>query len=339
MYIAGRSEGDAAVDVLVVSDSEHLRKQLVEYLAEGDVDSVRGTESPEDARQHLGLEDTEEPAEDWGLLVVDLKGQPEDLLSFIRTCQSSPKTRHVPVLAVTRRADPRTVQELLSVGCSDFVETPLNKTVLNHHARIVRRLAEMEADQRGESQKIQQLEQKLEEAREKIQRLSNLDELTQLPTQDRFHESLRNEWSRLRRNESPLSVALVEVDDFLEYSEQHGKEKADEQLARIAHTLEERLKRPGDLVARYASSDFAVLLPETDLAGARTVGENMLQYVRALGIKHKQRPQGILTVSVGVSGTVPGGDSDPEQLPMVADEALQDAKQDGGDRVVGQPLT
>lgn len=326
------------MSTLVVSETDQLRDQLVDYLEGEEFDPVRGAASSGEARRRLGL-DGSDPDEDWNLLVVDLKGQDPGFLNLIEACRTEAITRNVAVLAVTRRADPNTVRSVLSTGCTDFLETPINEAVLRHHARLVTRLCSLEADQGSVNQRIRDLEEELEAARAEISRLANLDELTDIPTHEQFQKALRKEWSRVRRSESPLALAMVDVDAFEDYRRNHGGEAADERLVQVAEILEGQLKRPGDMVARFATAHFVVLLPETDRQGARVVGENILEAVRSLEVEHEGRPKGILTVSVGIATTVPDRDKERGQLAILADDALGQARDEGGNRLVAHALT
>lgn len=323
---------------LVVSETDQLRNQLVDYLEGREFDPVHEAASPAEARGRLGLDGTD-PDGDWSLLVVDLKGQDPSFLKLVEACRTEAFTRNVAVLALTRRADPNTVRSLLSTGCTDFLETPINETVLRHHARLVTRLCSLEADQGSVNQRIRNLEEELEAARDEISRLANLDELTKIPTHEQFQKALRKEWSRLRRSESPLALAMVDIDDFEDYGRNYGRETADERLVRVAEILEDQLKRPGDMVARFATAHFVVLLPETDRAGGKVVGENILGAVRALEVEHEGRPEGVMTVSVGIAATVPDRDRERGQLAILADDALGQARDEGGNRLVAHSLT
>lgn len=320
----------------MVSENDGLCGQIVDYLEGEEFDPVHQVPTPDEARRRLGLDGSDADA-DWDLLVVDLTGRDAGLLNLVESCRSEPLTHSVAVLAITRRADPDTVQSLLASGCTDFLETPLNGTVLQHHARLVRRLSLLEARHGSTGERVRELEEALEEARAEISRLANLDELTEIPTHEQFQKALRREWARLRRSESPLTVALVDIDDYEDYRRQYGLEQAEDQLVGVAGLLDDQLKRPGDLAARFSTAHFGVLLPETDRPGARTVGQNILEAVRSRKVDHEQRPGGTLTVSVGIAVMVPDGEKDRGQLTMLADDALNQARSEGGNRLVMRP--
>lgn len=320
------------MSILVVSDSKQLRDQMIDYLEEGGFEGLRAVASPEDARRALRLDDRREPEEDWRLMVVDLKRQDDAALEFCRDCSASLATRDLPILAITRNTDPRTLRSIFEAGCLDFLSTPLHGVVLRHRAKQALKLS------KKQSQDLQQLQEELDEARAEIHRLSSLDRLAGLPSHEHFQTSLKQEWARLRRRETSLSVLLVDIDAFGEYSERYGKNDADEQFSRVAEALEDALKRPGDSVTRFTSADFAVLLPETNLEGARAVAESLIEAVRDLEIEHFGSSTNYLSISVGLSSTVPSGEKTPEDLLEEARGALRDAREAGGDRLIAVTL-
>ncbi len=188
--------------------------------------------------------------------------------------------------------------------------------------------------------KIEQQAIELRNANEKLQRLAMIDGLTQVSNRRLFDEKLEQEWRRLARSESPLSVILCDVDFFKKYNDTYGHLAGDACLKEVAKAIQLSAKRPADVVARYGGEEFAVILPDTGAAGALRVAENILQQVSSLKIPH--RTSGVadhVTVSIGVATTIPNSQMQPSQLVQKADESLYRAKQSGRNRVVHQSLT
>ena len=112
--------------------------------------------------------------------------------------------------------------------------------------------------------------------------------------------------------------------------------RGDHALREVAHTLEHCIRRPADLAARYGGEEFQVVLPETDLAGARLLAERIRAQVEALPtFAGDERP---VTVSIGIGVHVPGTQQDLTGLLGSADEALYRAKANGRNRVEGPEL-
>jgi len=170
--------------------------------------------------------------------------------------------------------------------------------------------------------------------KERLERLSQIDGLTEIANRRFFDAVLAREVNRARRNGRPLSLLMIDIDNFKAYNDKYGHLAGDECLRKIAKTLEERLKRPGDFPARYGGEEFAVLLPETDETGALAVAEQIRAGVEALAIRHEEaNPLPIVTVSIGVSAMPRPSAADIVPLLERADRALYLAKRNGKNRV------
>ncbi|MUG95359.1 diguanylate cyclase [Scytonema sp. UIC 10036] len=175
--------------------------------------------------------------------------------------------------------------------------------------------------------------EKAEDANQKLEQLVNLDGLTQVANRRCFNGRLQEEWQRLAWEQQFLSLILFDVDKFKSYNDYYGHLRGDDCLIAIAQTVQQVVCRPADLVARYGGEEFAVLLPNTDLAGAIKVAQNIQQAIHALAIPHaKSDVKEIVTVSMGISSGVPTLDIKPDALIASADKALYVAKQQGRDR-------
>ncbi|MBE9145323.1 diguanylate cyclase domain-containing protein [Planktothrix mougeotii] len=178
----------------------------------------------------------------------------------------------------------------------------------------------------GQSQLYEQLHQ----VNHELERLANLDGLTQVPNRRRFDRVLEQEWLRLRREKLPLSLILADIDYFKLYNDTYGHLSGDDCLKQVAQTIHETLKRPADLVARYGGEEFAIILPNTSLAGAIQVAEQIRQAVYNLQLPHIASPgKQVITLSLGVSSLIPPINEEPQILIQKADQALYKAKNRG----------
>src|SRR5262249_40899309 len=145
---------------------------------------------------------------------------------------------------------------------------------------------------------------------------------------------LSREWRRSARSHQPLSLLMIDIDSFKSYNDRYGHQQGDDCLKRVASTLQELLKRPGDLCARYGGEEFAVILPGTGSDGAAEVAETLRAGIEALQIPHGNGTSaGIVTVSIGVSSASTFQPEEPSSLISRSDEALYRAKQTGRNRV------
>ncbi|AFZ57254.1 diguanylate cyclase [Anabaena cylindrica FACHB-243] len=175
--------------------------------------------------------------------------------------------------------------------------------------------------------------EKAEDANQKLEKLVNLDSLTQVANRRCFDGRLQAEWNRLKRERQPLSLILFDVDKFKLYNDYYGHFGGDDCLIRIAQTVQKIVNRPADLVARYGGEEFSVLLPNTDLVEAIKVAQSIQQAIHDQAIPHaKSDVKDIVTLSLGIASLIPTCDIKPDTLITSADKALYNAKRQGRDR-------
>ena len=172
-----------------------------------------------------------------------------------------------------------------------------------------------------------------------LQRLAAIDYLTQIPNRRTFDEKLAHEWSRAQREKTSLSIAMLDLDFFKTYNDHYGHSAGDQCLQAIARAIKSPLHRPGDFCSRYGGEEFAVILPNTDSAGAQKVLEEIRQAVIDLAIYHGfSAIAPTLTISTGYTTAVPTANNTPEQALRIADNALYLAKLQGRNRIVFHSL-
>ena len=137
------------------------------------------------------------------------------------------------------------------------------------------------------------------------------------------------------RNGFPLSLLIMDIDNFKLYNDNYGHGAGDNCLTKVANVIKNTLSRPTDLAARYGGEEFVVLLPETHAAGAVHVAEDLRAAVQGLGITHEHSSTAsVVTISVGTSThSAENPVKNKEQLLQLADEALYQAKEAGRNRV------
>jgi diguanylate cyclase (GGDEF)-like protein len=168
---------------------------------------------------------------------------------------------------------------------------------------------------------------------EQMLRMVMSDALTGVPNRRAFDQTLRSEWRRCTRALQPLSVIMIDIDDFKKFNDTFGHLVGDDALCAVARALTATLNRAGDVVARFGGEEFAVVLPNTDSDGALRVGECLVEAVRAVVVRQAAGKR--LSVSVGSATLHPGDEPiTSAQLLTRADEALYAAKGAGKDRAV-----
>ncbi len=165
--------------------------------------------------------------------------------------------------------------------------------------------------------------------------LAATDSLTGLANRRTFDEHLAGEWRRATREQTALSLLLIDVDHFKAFNDRHGHQAGDDCLRVVATTIAGTARRPADLAARYGGEEFAVILPSTDAAGAAELAER----IRAAVDRLATPPVENTTVSVGTATVRPGATGGTSALIAAADAALYAAKRAGRNRVMAAPPT
>ena len=165
--------------------------------------------------------------------------------------------------------------------------------------------------------------------------LAQHDPLTGLPNRRYFDEAFTKEWRRAERSRSPLSICMIDVDNFKAYNDHYGHQEGDRCLIKIASLLKQISQRPGDFIARFGGEEFILILAETDLQSAATVARKICEAVEQLNITHEySQAAEVVTVSIGVAHEQPlPGVVDrmalQSTLVRCADQALYEAKSSG----------
>lgn len=187
---------------------------------------------------------------------------------------------------------------------------------------------------------VDEQSEKLSLIEHELLRRSNLDPVTELPTQQSFQEFLEREWRRAVREHLPLSLIMVEVDHFRAYNDRVGKPQGDACLKTVAEALRKSFRRPGDFLARYGSGKFGVVLGSVGRDGAIVLAEGLRAAVEALKFPNPASATGpTLTLSVGVASTRPGRDAQWQDIELIAtaERALTQAKEEGRNRIAAAP--
>ena len=163
-----------------------------------------------------------------------------------------------------------------------------------------------------------------------LEKLLRTDVLTRLPNRRAFNTGLEGEWRRASREETPLSLLMIDIDWFKGFNDRYGHPAGDVCLQQVAAAIAGQVQRPADLATRLGGEEFAVLLPSTEELGAHLVAEKIRAAVAELAIPHASSTLGHLTVSIGVATCRPfDSHQDANQLMSWADQALYTAKGTG----------
>jgi diguanylate cyclase (GGDEF)-like protein len=178
-----------------------------------------------------------------------------------------------------------------------------------------------------------------------LHRLSVVDPLTGIANRRAFEDALDQEWRRMARHQTALSLLMIDVDYFKRFNDSYGHVAGDQCLRAVAQALAGRARRAGEMAARYGGEEFAVLLPHTEIAAAGKLAGVIVESVRERAIPHRASEVApYVTVSIGVASIADlpasagafardGGTTAATVLIEAADQALYRAKTGGRNRV------
>lgn len=242
------------------------------------------------------------------VLMPDMSGF--EVLSKLKESES---TADIPVIFITGLDSAKDEEKGFSLGAVDYIIKPFNSSVVK--ARIEKCL------------------QTLKQMRT-MERLGMVDALTGIPNRRSFDRQLNVEWSRAIREISPLSILMLDIDDFKTYNDTYGHPQGDLLLQSVARVFTVTIKRPSDIVARYGGEEFAALLPSTGLSGALKVAENVRAGVEETTVKNtSDNSLTSVTVSIGVASMIPTASDTIADFILRADKSLYKAKKMGKNRV------
>jgi diguanylate cyclase (GGDEF)-like protein/PAS domain S-box-containing protein len=183
--------------------------------------------------------------------------------------------------------------------------------------------------------KLQKTQINLERINQKLLKLIDTDTLTKIANRRCFNIRVRQEWKRLYREQKSLSLILFDVDYFKNYNDCYGHPQGDRCLIKIAQTAKQAVGRSADLVARIGGEEFAVILPNTNLEGAKVAAEKIRLAIQSLAIPHQDsKIDDKVTISLGIMSLMPTTGQSPTTLINQADQALLEAKRRGKNQSV-----
>lgn len=300
--------------VLIIDDDAAIRRSLREYLADGDLftrfaeasNGIEGFKVLANEHEHLDL------------VICDVEMPEFDGFKFLQMHSARKDFAATPVIILTSRSEAEHRVRGLELGAADYLVKPVIKEELRLRCRHQMMLKRMAAALRG--------------AIRELSRLSKTDPLTGLANRRHFVEVVEAEFRRAERYGSSLSLLVMDIDNFKSINDTYGHLVGDRVIKEVAGILGYSL-RQSDLAARYGGEEFAVLLPQTDLAGATLVAERYRREVEKHTFK-TDRAEFHVTLSIGVGAIPELGAVNVTDLIRRSDDALYQAKQAGKNRVV-----
>jgi diguanylate cyclase (GGDEF)-like protein len=247
------------------------------------------------------------------IILLDIIMPEMDGYDVLSELKNSEKTMNIPVIFITGLSNSGDEEKGLALGASDYIIKPFSSSIVKLRVR----------------NQIKMLEQL-----RTIERLSMIDPLTGLPNRRSLDNRLILEWARALRDQSSISILMIDIDLFKNYNDTYGHQQGDVVLQTIAKVFSQTLLRSVDFTSRWGGEEFLVLLPKTTLKGALKIAEQIRVNMENSEIPCIDGTITKVTISIGVNSIVPSMNDTIEKFISAADEALYSAKRTSRNKVV-----
>lgn len=330
-FINGRAllKREAVVKILVCDDSVVNRQILGAYLKQMGHTAIyadNGAQAVErfaDEKPDMVLIDVEMPEMD-GYEATKLMRQ---------ACVDF--SQWTPIIFISSYVDDQSIVKGIDAGGDDYLTKPVSQAVLRAKIHAMRRLVTMRENLIDFGNQLREVNEKLLVSNQLLSELSLKDPLTRLANRRAFEENLLSTCRTAIRKKKPVSLLMIDVDNFKLFNDTYGHQAGDACLQQVAQVLRKGMHRATDFVARFGGEEFAVILLETELSGALHVAERLRMGVEVLQMESKNAPSGIVSISVGACCTKAEKEFNPDLLVATADAALYSAKQSGRNCIIG----
>jgi diguanylate cyclase (GGDEF)-like protein len=310
-------------NILIVDDHLHNLDLIIDVLADQGY-YVRSATSGQDA-----IEAIQDDSPDLILLDIEMPG-----INGYDVCQSvkeNPKTEDTPVIFISISDQVLDKVKAFSVGGADYITKPFQieemLARIQTHLSIrdlKKELAQRDQELRLEIAKRKEYEQLLKE-------VTRTDHLTKVHNRRSFFELSEREIERAKKNKLPISVTLIDVDQFKNINDTHGYHIGDQVLFNLAKLCQSKI-RDQDILARFGGEEFVILMPNTTVDEAEKTAERLRQVVFE-SFMATGRINVLITISLGIAGFDVSGEPDLNRLLDNADKALNLSKEAGGNKV------
>jgi diguanylate cyclase (GGDEF)-like protein len=293
------------IHVLIVDDDLSVRNTMQEYITNAGFRSLTAATGEE------ALELVEK--NDFAVVITDIRLPGLGGLELTKVIK---KKNGIDVIVVTGYSDDYSYEEAINTGASDFVIKPVRLEELL--LRLKRVLKE------------RQLSTERTRMMQKLQKLATTDGLTKLYNSRSFYTQLELEVDRYNRYRHPLSLLLLDIDNFKEFNDTFGHLEGDKVLVRFSLIIKSCL-RINDSAYRYGGEEFTVILPETNGDEAKTVAQRIRSSLEFENFSPTPDKNAKITISIGVTQYFP-----KEELSAFirrADRAMYLSKKNGRNRV------
>ncbi|MBE2252563.1 MAG: response regulator [Myxococcus sp.] len=264
--------------VLIVDDDEHTRT-LLRDLCETSGFRAAVAEDGVEAMEHIGRERPD-------LVLLDLMMPRRDGFSVLKAVRETTELAELPVIVLTAMGDMDGKIRGMELGADDYITKPFK--LIELQTRIHSALT------------VREYRRRLLDAEDELAQFRAVDPVTGAGTYSQLKASLDSELARSRRYGRPAACLMFGFDDYQGLRYSLGRDACDSYLARAVQEVRS-VMRGADRLFRIDTDEFLVLLPETDLSGARIVADRMLTALQALPV---EGPHGRIRVVTRCGGSV-----------------------------------
>jgi len=247
------------------------------------------------------------------LILLDVLMPSMSGFEVITALKDNKETINIPVIFITGLTSTDDEEKGFNLGAVDYITKPFNKGIVkarvNTHIRIV------------DQMRI-------------IENIGLMDPLTKVNNRRGFENRIILEWNRAIREQTPISILMMDIDKFKVYNDTYGHQQGDVALRTFAEVSSKSLLRNLDFIARWGGEEFVVLLPGVGTEGAAEVAERIRKSVEDVVLTTGDGVDTRITVSIGVNSFVPSTGASTEEFMKKADDALYKAKETGRNRYV-----
>jgi diguanylate cyclase (GGDEF)-like protein len=172
----------------------------------------------------------------------------------------------------------------------------------------------------------------IQQMNEQLRNLAITDSLSGLYNRRYLDTTLREWWEACRKNNVPLSVTMLDIDDFKAYNDQYGHDMGDHCIEQVAEVMVAAVEKAGGVCCRYGGEEFIILLSGVSAGEAMQISGGICKTLYARNLPHQKARLSRVTISAGVCCDVPTEELPPEEYLKHADRALYAAKRAGKNR-------
>ena len=225
------------------------------------------------------------------------------------------------IILLTSKEEKEAILSGLEAGANDYIKKPFDTDELNARIRVGQRSVELQTD--------------LYETQAKLEHLATHDPLTGIFNRRAILEQLSKELARARRESQRnlgyvLCIGFFDIDHFKLINDQYGHQSGDDVLKGVVSILAGEL-RESDSIGRFGGDEFLVLTPGIELQNQKNLFNRLIETISSRKIDTRS---GVVSITVSMGVSLANPDIDEDHLLSIADAAMYQAKQEGGDRVV-----